>query len=91
MIELKKRSITVLTDDEVKLVSGGGFSMSFVCNSDNCGSFICISNFDCGSFVCMSDGCDNSFICMSDGCDSNICNSNDCFSHGCMSEGNGCI
>ena len=80
MIELKKRSITILTDDEVKLVSGGGFSvLSLICDSDNCGSFICMSD-NCGSFVCMSDNCDSAF-----------CESNECFSGVCMSEGGGCV
>ena len=77
MIELKKRSITVLTDDEVKLVSGGRSSdLSFICWSENC-----------GSFICWSDGCDQSFVCYSDGCDSYACASDGCFSYGCASEG----
>lgn len=77
MIKLKTRSISVLTDDEVKLVSGG--SRTDLNHSvDGCdGSWFCTSN-ECPSNFCMSDGCD-SFFCVSEGhCDTNACNSFDC-------------
>jgi hypothetical protein len=67
MIKLKTRSVTVLTDDEVKLVSGGrdtdehgdGNNTSWFCHSDGCTSNFCMSH-ECDSNLCASQGhCDS--------------------------------
>ena len=71
MIKLKTRRVTVLTDDEIKLVSGGGDPVK---ETDRCEE----------SWFCMSDGCDSNF-CNSNDCNSNICNSGECDSNGCLS------
>lgn len=87
MIKLKMRSVTMLTDDEVKLVSGGAFTtggphdsegcQSFGCDSYGCNSFGCDS-YDCNSWYCDSNGCDTWPNCGSDDCQSNDCESNLC-------------
>jgi hypothetical protein len=88
MIKLNTRSVTVLTDDEVALVSGGFRSdpTSWGCGSNICGSGICGSDV-CQSFGCDSLGCD-SYGCHSLGCNSNGCESDGCGSLGvCLTEG----
>ena len=72
MIKLKTRNVTVLTDDEVKLVSGGLRTMdSNGCHSGGCDSGGCES-WQCGSY----------------GCESHMCWSNDCGSYLCWTDGN---
>lgn len=78
MLKLKKRTVTVLTNDEVSLVSGGIETMSGRCDNPSnwCASGNCTSDW-CGSFGCDSDGCVSN-ICDSDGtCASYNCNYTD--------------
>ena len=66
MLKLKKRNVTMLTDDETVLVKGGyetewddsGFCWSDGCVSDWCWSYDCFS-YDCdgGSEECGTDDC----------------------------------
>lgn len=65
MLQLKKHRVSVLTDNEVALISGGQQSASELCHSEGCESNVCISS-DCVSYVCWSDGCD-SIGCASEG------------------------
>lgn len=95
MIRLKARRVTILTDDDIAQVSGGGvtdggeydtFLTSVVHCSDGCESWGCESQ-GCTSFNCESVGCESN-NCQSNGCESNHCNSNDCASNYCNSAGN---
>lgn len=82
MLKLNKRKVTMLTDDEVALVSGGGDTM----DSQRCGSGGCWSN-GCASDWCMSNNC-ISENCMSVNCESDTCPSVGCESQtGCFSMG----
>lgn len=77
MIKLKTRSVTMLTDDEVKLVSGGtqtdsGGCWSFFCDSGDCNSWFCDS-MDCNSWYCESIWCDSWPSCETNDCDSDMC------------------
>ena len=81
MIKLSTRKVTMLTDDEVSLVSGGGIDTM---DSRRCGSDGCWSG-GCWSDGCWSDGC-NSDLCMSWG----ECESDVCVSLGCESSDNSC-
>lgn len=74
MLKLKKRNVTVLTNDEVALVSGGVETYSTRCDnpsnwcgSDGCTSDWCISN-DCDSDGCISYNCDSDGACASEAC-----------------------
>lgn len=74
MLKLKTRRVTVLTSDQIGMVSGGDGDEGGV-NSDVCESNICYSD------VCESNGC------VSNMCVSNGCYSYQCVSQGCLSQG----
>lgn len=77
MIKLKTRSVTVLTDDEIALVSGGAVTDTQGGETNRCGSDWCMSN-ECNSDWCISVKCE------SDGCMSHYCESEGaCASHLC--------
>lgn len=105
MIQLKRKGITILTDDDIKLVSGGQgepqpppTQTSNACDgsqgcdgSGGCVSVWCDSHY-CGSLDCNSHAC-GSVNCDSYGCVSVGCQSYNCDSGGCQSwecNSNGC-
>jgi hypothetical protein len=92
VLKLKKRSVVVLTDQDIKLVSGGLINEPREDNQTLTTSWTCPTSAGCDG----SNGCSptDSGGCGSVWCDSHYCNSADCNSGACASvycDSNNCV